>query len=732
MGKMKFGEKKYGLGFVVWSSLCCDVVCSFLIMGILLASCKKDSSITPTPIIISNYFSFESASESQLLVAKKGLFQYELTTTGQDPYMSLVPLTTTNPSNHVVFTFDYQSTKDISNMQFFFGSPVTEERSLKTGTLSAVNSWTTYSVDLGEYIKMFSWGDVGNFLRLDFGNESGVVIQIRNMQLRIRNAEEAELAKVREDQIAYDLLLESNIKRYLATSFNSSVTEVKVSASTVSIKGNYSGDGIFSLCEVTPYDQLPQISKFQNTTALSSASFSVDLDRFVNRDGFKYDRALSKWVIARTGATSDEIVSSARYADQIPASQNLQAQKPSGRKGLGGFAAARGFQTDLNDLHITSATVNIAFTEFMYLQPRSNAIAHTYGDKTYYFDRMRIDALDKTLQTTQSKNIVVAAIILVQKAAQCADPEIGKLLQYPNYTSDGIYTMPNMTTAESLNCYAAALDFLASRYCRSDNAYGRIHYWIMHNEVDAGLSWTNMGDKPMAVFMDTYIKSMRLCYNIARQYDAYSEVLASFTHSWDEPCGAKYYATKDMLRTLADFTTAEGDFLWGLACHPYPQNLFEPKTWNDTKATYSMNSPLVTFKNLEVLDAWIKKPENKYKGIFKRTLWLSENGTNSPSYSDTDLKEQAAGFAYTWKKMKSLDGIDAFQWHNWIDNRLEDGLRIGLRRFPDDSTDPGGKKPVWYVYQAADTDQEDRVFDPYKSIIGISDWSQVQYSGILQ
>ncbi len=709
----------------------CRSVCFFLLTGSILLSCGKEDSSLPEPTVPVSFLSYMSIDESsgnQIQITRKGTFQYELITSGEDPYLSLAPLIKSNASDHVVFTFDYQSTKDISNLQIFLGAPVSEERSLKTATVPSAISWTTYSVDLGEYVKKFSWGNAGDFLRLDFGNESGVVIQIRNMQFRVRNAEEAALAKAREDQIAEDLLLESNIKKYLAASYTSHVTEVKVSASTVSIKGNYSGDGKFSLCEVAPYDQLTQITKFQNTTALSSPSFSVDLDRFVTRDGFKYDRALSKWAIAKTGASSDEIVSSARYADQIPASQNLQAQKPSGRKGLGGFAAERGFQTDLDDLHITSATVNIAFTEFMYLQPRSNAIAHTYGDKTYYFDQAKVGALDKTLQTTQSKNIVVAAIILVQKAAHCADPEIGRLLQHPNYTSDGIYTMPNMTTAESLNCYAAALDFLASRYCRSDNAYGRIHHWIMHNEVDAGLSWTNMGDKPMIVFMDTYIKSMRLCYNIARQYDAYSEVFASFTHSWTEPCEAKYYATKDMLKTMQDYCNAEGDFQWAVAYHPYPENLFEPKTWNDANATFSMSSALVTFKNLEVLDAWIKKPENKYKGTIKRTLWLSENGTNSKTYGDQDLKEQAAGFAYTWKKMKNLDGIDAFQWHNWIDNRAEDGLRIGLRRFPDDTTDPGGKKPVWYAYQAADTDQEERIFDPYKSIIGISNWSEIMHA----
>lgn len=695
-------------------------------------SCKDDPSAQTPSVVISSYLSFQLSSSNQLQVTTKGSSQYELTTTGEDPYASLTPLLVANPSGNVVFTFDYQSTKDISSMQVFFASPVSEDRSLKTVTIAASASWKTFSVDLGSDIKKFNWGNSGNYLRLDFGNLSGVIIQIRNIQLRVRNATEVAQAKARENLIASDLLLESNIRKYLATSFTSHITEVKAGASSITIKGNYSGEGTFNLCEVMPFEHLTQITKFQNVTALNSSSFSIDIDRFVIRNGFKYDRFLSKWAIAKIGNSSDELVSHARYADQIVSDQNLPAQKPSGKKGLGGYSADRGFQTDLDDLHISSVTVNIAFTEFMYLQSRTNAIAHTYGDKTYYFDKTKVESLDKTLQKAQSKNIVVAAIILIQKASQCADPEVGNLLQHPDFTSEGIYTMPNMTTPASLNCYSAALDFLANRYCQNDNSYGRIHHWIMHNEVDAGLSWTNMGEKNMLVYMDTYIKSMRLCYNIARKYDMNSEVFASFTHSWAAAVGSKYYATKDMLKTLQDYCNAEGDFQWAMAYHPYPENLFEPKTWNDAKATFSTNTSLITFKNLEVLNAWIKKPENKYKGTVKRTLWLSENGTNSKTYMDQDMKEQAAGFAYTWKKLKVLDGIDAFQWHNWIDNRLEDGLRIGLRRFPDDTTDPGGRKPVWFIYQAADTDQEDSAFETYKSVIGISNWDEVRYSGVIQ
>ena len=713
------------------------VVLSIFAVTLNLSACKKTAInkppviiVTPTPSI--KYQSIKLTSGNQIQITQKNTSQYELNTTGTDPYLALEPLTVSNHPDSVVLTFEYQCSTDIGIMQIFFASPITEARSIKTETVPAATGWSSYSIDLSNEIKLLNWGIAGEFLRLDFGNQSGITIQIRNIYLRSMNTGEKAKALIRSELIKNDLLLESNLKKYLTTNFSSQISDIKVGALTINIKGNYSGDGIFNLCEITPCDQLTQINKFGNKITLTNTSFSVDIDRFVNRNGFKYDRLLSKWVIAKTGTTNDEIVSYAKYASQIIPVQTMVAKQPAGRKGLGGYSINRGFESDLDELNISSITVNITPTSFMFIQARANTITHNYGDKTYYFDKTQVDVLDRTMNAAFTRNIVVAAIILIQKASQCADPEIGRLLQHPNYTSEGIFTMPNMTNPESVNCYGASLDFLANRYCRSDNSFGRIHHWIMHNEVDAGLSWTNMGEKPMIVYMDTYIKSMRLCYSIARNYDENSEVFGSFTHSWASAVEPRFYAAKEMLKTLVDYSLAEGDFQWGVAYHPYPENLFEPKTWNDPNATFSMNSPLITFKNLEVLDTWIKKPENKHRGTVKRTVWLSENGTNSKTYGEQDLKEQAAGFAYTWKKIKTLDGIDAFQWHNWIDNRYEDGLRIGLRRFPDDQSEPGGKKPVWFVFQAADTNQENVVFDPYKSVIGINNWSEVLHSGSIQ
>ncbi len=63
-----------------------------------------------------------------------------------------------------------------------------------------------------------------------------------------------------------------------------------------------------------------------------------------------------------------------------------------------------------------------------------------------------------------------------------------------------------------------------------------------------------------------------------------------------------------------------------------------------------IDTNLITFKNLEILDAWIQHPKVLYQGITKRTLLLSEQNPNSMDYSEKSQQEQAASLAYVWKK----------------------------------------------------------------------------------
>ena len=153
---------------------------------------------------------------------------------------------------------------------------------------------------------------------------------------------------------------------------------------------------------------------------------------------------------------------------------------------------------------------------FMSLTPSDDAIPFDYNGRTYYADRKAIEGFDKTLQYTAARDVIVNAIVLIAPERSFADKTAGRLFEHPDFDPAGIYTMPNMTTLESLNLYAAAIDFLAERYSRPDKKYGRVHHWIAHNEVDAGWVWTNAGIKTPLRFMDIYIKSMRLLYYTAQ------------------------------------------------------------------------------------------------------------------------------------------------------------------------------------------------------------------------
>lgn len=676
------------------------------------------------------FLSLDSLNYNQIKVEKLQGNGWGLETLGADSWIFSNALNNDLDTNATVLSFEYFCPKGLDHIQFFFGPNIGEKHSKLVRRIGMSEGWVGFSIDLSQ--EMGAWGKRGDWMRIDFGNRPNVSIQIRNMRFRPMTLREKEIASNREEKRRTEAEMEARLQTYLNSDYKSEIVNVEVFENEVKISGLTSDLDNIYLCEVEPYEDITEEKLFDAVFRVNTQKFTQIIERYKKAEGFNYDRVLSKWVLAKKTSEGFKLISHARYPDVIFSANDLPKEVAKGRKGLGGFSLNRGHIDDLDELDITSATVNIWFSKFMFLKPAPNRIEHVYNGKSYYFNKKSIENFDSIFRITAEKGIVTAAILLVDKAEKCPDPEIGRLLQHPDMDPAGIYSMPNMTNAASVDCYAAALDFLASRYSRPDKKYGRINHWIMHNEVDAGWVWTNMGEKTALIFMDTYIKSMRMCYAIARKYNSHSEVFITLTHYWAWTSHPRFYPSKDLLEILLQYSNVEGDFEWAVAHHPYPQSLREPKTWLDKQVDFTFETPLITFANLEVLNAWILLPEVLYKGKTKRTLWLSENGTNSRTYSEQDLFEQAAGFAYTWKKMKVLDGIDGFQWHNWFDNRNEGGLRIGLRRFPDDEEKPGGTKPVWDVYKAADTENETKVFDQFKTLIGIKHWNEVHYKGSIK
>ena len=517
------------------------------------------------------------------------------------------------------------------------------------------------------------------------------------------------------------------LQAYLDRKFTASIDEVSVGASEIHIAGSTGkGSGDLFIADIPMDVLLGAEESWQTLTAIAAGpngSFKIDLPRHRSRNGLDYDRLTSRWQLVRKTGSGIEPLSHARYAGRVECrSPDRPPAKPKNKKGLGGWHADL-LPNELEELGISAVTVNVMIHSLVSLQPGPDSIPFQWQGRTYHAQQKALEALDATFLAAQKHGVMVSAILLVANPVNDSNPVV-KILGHPDALKDGIFAMPNVTSEEGISLYGAILNLMAERWSRPDGKYGRVHHWIMHNEVDAGWIWTNAGDKPDIVFMDLYQRSMRLMDLIARQYDRNSRPFISLTQHWHFKGDAHLYGSRRMIELLSEFSHAEGDFPWALAYHPYPQDLFNPRAWEDDQATFSFDSKKITPKNLEVLDAYMKQPALLFRGKV-RQVHLSENGFNSKDYSEKQLADQAAGMAMAWKKIQGLSSVESWQYHNWIDNRGEGGLKIGLRKFPDEPGDPLGKKPIWELYKALGTPAEDAAAKPYLPVIGISSWNEV-------
>ncbi|MHB8955579.1 MAG: DUF5722 domain-containing protein [Pirellulaceae bacterium] len=543
--------------------------------------------------------------------------------------------------------------------------------------------------------------------------------------LRVDNA---EVKKKREAE------LNRGLHGYLDEEFSCQVVQVRASKGQITVEGSVGRErGELYLVEVPVYTQVVEARHFPTAEPIRSDAegrFLLKLDRVTEHSAgdSSRDRLLSRWAVARKAADGYALLSHARYADDVEAKWKLPADTPSGRKGLAGFSIGKPL-SDIDDLGISAVTVNLILNSFMQTTVGEGRTPFKYGGRTWFTEDRAVRELDRTLLEAAKRDLIVSMIILISQAGGASPGEYGHTIAHPDATPAGIFVMPNVTSSEGVAAYAAALDFLARRYSRPDEQYGRIHHWILQNEVNSGWVWTNAGEKTALRYMDAYHRSMRIGHLIARQYNPHAQVFISLEHNWTVTHDPQCHRAKELLEWLLEFSRAEGDFEWAIAYHPYPEDLRGPRTWEDETAQFTFDTPKITFRNIEVLDAWVRQPRTMYLGKQRRTLHLTEQGPNSPDYSETSLNEQAAAMAYLWVKLERLDSITMFHYHNWVDNRGEGGLRIGLRRFPDDQDDPLGRKPIWHVFRALDSPDQARATEFAKEIIGIRNWSEVPYRG---
>jgi hypothetical protein len=360
---------------------------------------------------------------------------------------------------------------------------------------------------------------------------------------------------------------------------------------------------------------------------------------------------------------------------------------------------------DALELGIHHAGINVNLSALLDTSGKPGRPTRTVGGHTFAFNQGYLESLDGQIKPLSDKGILVYAILL---AYPTKDPAKDAILLHPGHKADYSFSIGafNSVSEQGRAWITAVSELLAERWSGTDQSHGRVWGWIVGNEVNSHFLWYNMGNVSLEEAAGAYAQAFRLFHHALRKSSAMARLYISFDHHWSismhnvNPLEAK--PGRAFLDTFAAAIRKDGDLDWHVAWHPYPENLGNPRTWDDPTVTKADDTPKITFKNLQVLAEHLKRPELLYKG-FPRHIILSEQGFHTLATPDGE-KLQAAAFAYAWEKCQRIPLVDAFIYHRHVDHSQEGGLKLGLwSNKPGSIADPNAKKQLWDLFQKAGT-----------------------------
>lgn len=385
----------------------------------------------------------------------------------------------------------------------------------------------------------------------------------------------------------------------------------------------------------------------------------------------------------------------------------------------------KGLQVQMIDdalaLGIHHAGVNINITGLVDLEKRPENPKRSIDGFEFSFNEAYFQSLDAQIKPLSDKGVLVYLIVIAYPSKNEA---VDALAIHPDARKDYKYTVGgfNSKTPEGRAWLKAVSMEMASRWSGARPECGRVWGWIVGNEVNSHWIWSNIGNKPLADAVAEYAQAFRIIHGSVRQASENARLYISFDHHWaggmhgisvEEAVGGRDY--------LDAFAKLNGDLDWHVAWHPYPEDLRNPRAWADKTVTGDENSNKITFKNLEVLCRYLRKPELLFKGETRRVI-LSEQGFHTPASADGEAL-QAAAYAYAWEKCQKLPLIDAFIYHRHVDHSHEGGLLLGLwKNLPGSIADPAGKKQIRELFRKAASPGWEAAAAAYLPVTGLQSW----------
>lgn len=532
------------------------------------------------------------------------------------------------------------------------------------------------------------------------------------------------------------MVLFFNINNNSFASSNQPFFKVEAANNNITLSGYSTEGGTATVISLNPYEYYGELNKYDNLqpvivtegTVLLNGNFQLNIDRF---DSQGRDKVYKKYLIIK----DNNIIFNDTYVTKLASKSNAPRFNPGTIKGLQAEILDDAFK-----LGVRQVAVNIPYAEYIYQTQPSNPSAYiefeTNG-KTYYFNRTRVQNTDEYVKTATDNYMEVTFILIIQGTKMSSN---NPYLIHPNYEGPqgdiaaqylGMCAAPNLTNQIGLEYFTACMEFLAARYTREDGLYGNVYNVVVGNEIDTAGVWHNMGSISRSEFVKQYERALRLTDLAFKKYYSNIITLISSTHAFNsynlklpQYYENRLYRGRDILDEINALTKELGDFNWGVAHHPYPESLREPRFWITSNLICSDNfdTPMINFKNLQVLTEYLCQAHLMFEGK-QRAVYLTEQGFNSFSSADSHMWPsdelgryteekaqmlQAVAYAYSYYKTAMLDGISGYIYYRQVDLPYEGvpTYSFGLwTSKPNTWAHPGKEKVIYDVFKYIDTEK---------------------------
>ena len=517
----------------------------------------------------------------------------------------------------------------------------------------------------------------------------------------------------------------------------------------------YYGSKIY-IFKLKPCDEITDIAE-----ALPESNFDVN-----SREGFSYYSTLlspnlwnlssgeiyHKFVAGVKEGGKFVPISDARYISGINCLSNKKEIPPASKTKKGLSIQMLG---EARLLGVAHTTVNMFLNDFMSAEPSPNTQTHTYGGEDYYFNIEKIAEYDKKIKYLTNEGINVTAVLLISSHDFEPPAQIGgengqnpedleqnavapvapiNYLIHPNALAaaqnggeKAFYYGINTADEKGVKYFEALMSFIADRYVKGDDGYGRICNIILGSDIGRTSRYNYCGRIDIVSYVKDYMRALRICDAAMRSRFGGSRVYVPFGNWFAaKPEGDGDFVNKQIIDLLCEYSEKEGNFIWNVAVNAYNVDPLNPETWKETEPAGDFSTPVITMKNIEVLCNYLNLEKKEYLPDGEnRKVILSCQGFSSGDNSKENQELQAAAFVYAYIKAKYTPDITAFIYHAHVDSKNEVGS-LGLWTHADDTTnDPGEKKKIYDVFKYMDTNREADKIEFAKTIIGIEDFSEI-------